>query len=106
MRITKGKTEGKGIEQIFVDCESLPPALILDGAKLSQVVLNILSNAIKFTQQGKVIVKLEWEAINTPESTQVKRFQSESCIEPEEDRTGFDMEIYTRMITASSITLL
>eukprot|EP01022_Parablepharisma_sp_SALTPOND_P018726 TRINITY_DN30_c0_g2_i3.p1 TRINITY_DN30_c0_g2~~TRINITY_DN30_c0_g2_i3.p1 ORF type:complete len:452 (+),score=16.21 TRINITY_DN30_c0_g2_i3:526-1881(+) len=60
LRLNKEKAEGKGLFLRFVDSPDLPPALELDAKKLSQVILNIVSNAIKFTQVGGVTVKLSW----------------------------------------------
>jgi two-component system sensor histidine kinase/response regulator len=54
----------KGLEIAFqVDPES-PAALIGDAVRLRQVLLNLASNAIKFTKQGEVVVDVKLEAIS------------------------------------------
>ena len=63
VKIMQGKAQGKGIELKFVSCFELPPALELDSSRLNQVVLNILSNALKFTQQCGVTVELDWKPV-------------------------------------------
>ncbi len=65
--------EQKGI-RIRHDCKQVPPqvrSLIGDEGKLRQVLLNLVSNAVKFTQSGEVVVSLSVHCHNT-ESAQVK----------------------------------
>lgn len=39
--------------------DSVPPFLVSDGNRIRQLLLNLLYNAIKFTQQGHIIVRVE-----------------------------------------------
>lgn len=40
----------------------LPPRLWLDELRLRQVLVNLIGNAIKYTQEGGVTVSLDWDA--------------------------------------------
>lgn len=56
------------------DCKQVPPqvrSLIADEGKLRQVLLNLVSNAVKFTHSGEVVVSLSVHCHST-EMAQVK----------------------------------
>jgi len=44
--------------KIIVDRDDMPPVLVGDATRVAQALLNYLSNAVKFTEQGKVTVRL------------------------------------------------
>jgi len=54
--LTVGKAQTKGLELLFDVEPSVPVALVGDEMRLSQVLLNLVSNAIKFTAQGEIRV--------------------------------------------------
>jgi two-component system sensor histidine kinase/response regulator len=51
------KVRDKGLE-IVVERDELPPVLVGDSARLAQALLNYLANAVKFTEHGKISVRL------------------------------------------------
>jgi signal transduction histidine kinase len=103
LKLLKQKAQGKGIELKYSDKNRLPPALELDSHRLSQVVLNLVSNAIKFTQQGEVNVEMYW----TP--NQDNNSRNELCwspsleyITPDDPKPNQLNRTYTKEILASS----
>jgi CheY-like chemotaxis protein/two-component sensor histidine kinase len=52
-----------GVE-LVVDSVGLPASARVDGTKLRQVLLNLMSNAVKFTAQGKVTLRVRGASRN------------------------------------------
>jgi len=48
----------KGLE-LVVEYDELPPVLVGDATRLTQALVNYLSNAIKFTAQGKITLRID-----------------------------------------------
>jgi signal transduction histidine kinase/FixJ family two-component response regulator len=73
------KAEEKGIEFIYKSEGELPLGIQTDDKRLRQVLINLLSNGIKFTETGKVtfLVQSQHEEANRERSLCQLRFQIE-----------------------------
>jgi len=59
LSILKFKAKEKGIDLILEIEQDVPDAVIADSLRLSQILTNLISNAIKFTIKGSVTLKVE-----------------------------------------------
>ena len=50
----------RGGMQLIVDCPPLPAPVYVDREMWEKIVLNLLSNAFKFTFAGEIVVSLRW----------------------------------------------
>jgi PAS domain S-box-containing protein len=53
------KAQEKGLELLFDTHPDVPSALIGDPLRLGQILLNLASNAVKFTEEGEIVVRTE-----------------------------------------------
>jgi signal transduction histidine kinase len=62
------KARSKGLKLSFVPSPRMPKKILSNGIRLRQILINIIGNAVKFTDQGHVEVSCELEFVNQPES--------------------------------------
>ncbi|WP_410210626.1 ATP-binding protein [Aquirhabdus sp.] len=70
----------KGIRFISHISEQLPIFVRVDQKRLEQILINILGNAIKFTQQGEVVLRVYYRSV-----TAIFEIQDSGCGIPEHD---------------------
>jgi signal transduction histidine kinase/CheY-like chemotaxis protein len=62
LRALAERAHRKGLELVCNVQPDVPDALVGDAGRLRQVLLNVVGNAIKFTEQGEVVVQVDGEA--------------------------------------------
>ena len=104
------RAANKGLRLIFDRLSSVPQYICTDQVKLRQVLMNLLSNALKFTQQGRVVVRVrvaegesagaeQISSLSHPSSTFQLHFDVEDTgpgIGPEELDTLFEAFTQTK----------
>ena len=58
MAAVSDKAAEKGIDLVADMNSNVPPLLIGDAVRIKQVLLNLVSNAVRFTEKGEVIIRI------------------------------------------------
>jgi two-component system sensor histidine kinase/response regulator len=66
------KTEATGVEVVFRVGAGIPPHLVGDPLRLGQVLVNLGTNAAKFTERGEIVVGVD--LLNSDEHTVMLQF--------------------------------
>lgn len=68
----KIRAQGKGLSLHFEIGSEVPQYVLTDEGKLRQVLINLLGNAVKFTNQGGVALRLQTQQVTEPDQQSVR----------------------------------
>src|SRR5205085_6710872 len=58
------KAAEKGLELAYLLGEQTPHTIIGDVTRLRQILVNLVSNAVKFTEAGEIVISVESRLVN------------------------------------------
>ena len=61
------RADAKGIKYSLINNPSIPDCLYGDEFRIRQIIMNLLTNGIKYTNKGKVTLKIDYENCNSDE---------------------------------------
>jgi len=118
LKIMRFRASQKGVQLIARLAPEIPPLLVGDPVRLRQVLINLIGNAIKFTEQGEIAVEINPQSsrgghielhfrvrdsgIGIPKAQQDKIFeaftQADSSTTRKYGGTGLGLAITTRLV--------
>lgn len=85
----------KGIELLYSVGYAIPEFIIGDNLRLQQIITNLVGNAIKFTERGSVILRVE-EENRTEEKVEIHFIISDTGIGIPEEKQKLIFEAFTQ----------
>lgn len=56
------QADAKGLQVAFKTVGEIPSGVMIDKARVRQILFNLVGNAVKFTEQGEIVVTAEYDA--------------------------------------------
>jgi PAS domain S-box-containing protein len=67
LELVAASASGKGLNLAYLFDQGLPSAIVGDATRLRQILINLLNNAIKFTDTGEVVLSVDGKALESGE---------------------------------------
>jgi len=77
--IFKEKVESKHLQFIFEFDNNLPRIIYVDEQKLRQIMINLIGNAIKFTEEGGIAIRVRVDNFDKENSNLIVEIQDSGC---------------------------
>jgi CheY-like chemotaxis protein len=98
MDLFSQKVATKGLDLIYEIDLNVPPQIVGDSLRLKQILINLINNAIKFTQKGEVYLKVYVLSSNADNPNIVLGFQvKDTGIGIPENKIAFLFDSFTQV---------
>ena len=95
------RAQEKGLEIVFDVAPDVPDALVGDAGRLRQILVNLVGNAIKFTPEGRILVRVLYRS-RARGSAELEFQVSDTGIGIEADRRAAIFEAFTQADTSTT----
>ncbi len=89
------RAQSKGLELLFDVAPDVPRYLVGDALRLGQVIINLATNAVKFTERGEVVLRVRCDS-RTPQQARMCFSVVDSGVGITPDRLGQLFEPFTQ----------
>ncbi|ARV60392.1 hypothetical protein BZZ01_18725 [Nostocales cyanobacterium HT-58-2] len=96
----KLKTQSKGLNLVFERSSKVPQYVTSDESKLRQVLINLLDNAIKFTEQGSVRLEVSLRVGDSRYETELAFHPQSLLFEVTDTGSGVDPDEFGKLFQA------
>jgi len=90
------QAEKKDIELLYTISPDIPDNLIGDPGRIRQILINLLSNALKFTEQGEVVVRVDDEGRIDSDSIKLHFSVTDSGIGIPKEKQKMIFDVFTQ----------
>ncbi|MEM9540617.1 MAG: ATP-binding protein, partial [Cyanobacteria bacterium P01_E01_bin.42] len=94
------RAETKGLQLLFEPAENIPSYWRCDRLKLRQILINLLGNAVKFTSEGRITLRINQQPTNNQQPTTNNQQPTTINFEVEDTGVGIDPEDFPKLFEA------